>query len=67
MVGGAVELFDVLGDHVGVDLGDTIGQVFLFHGGFGVVHDQIDRHLFSDNGCLSGMLVRQFIPATAPL
>ena len=59
LVGGAVQLFDVLGDHIGVDFGGSLGQLFLSLGGFGVIHDQIDRRHFSDNGHLLEIICKR--------
>ena len=59
MIGGAVELLDVLGDHVGVDFGGSFGQLILSLGGFGVIHDQIDRRHFSDNGHLLEIICKR--------
>ena len=59
LVGGAVQLFDVLGDHIGVDFGGSFGQLLLSFGGFGVIHDQIDRRHFSDNGHLLEIICKR--------
>ena len=59
LVGGAVQLFDVLGDHIGVDFGGSFGQLLLSFDGFGIVHDQIDRRHFSDNGHLLEIICKR--------
>ncbi len=58
---GAVQCFQSLIHRCGMDIGYPSCQFFFSFFCFGVIHDQIDRRHFSDNGHLPGVLPFKFL------